>query len=332
MTPEQRIERAVRAVLPAAAHVVSKRSRAGEVCLRLGGVTLPVRWLNQGTPKMIHEAMRHQPRPGLVVAPRFSQAAKDELAAAKVGWVDELGAAELAVGNVIVSRTAPAAEPVEAHRWTPATLGLAEAVLTGVPATVRALVGKTGASPSTAALALRFLTTQKLLVASAARGRNAGRTVVDREALLAAYADAAASRPIRPTVQLGALWRDPVDGVRQAAEQWEGRSVAWAATGALAAAVLAPHQTQVAPLVLYVEANTVAELAACGRLAGLDPIRGGRLTLAAFPSPITRRLSERTSAGIWTVPWPRAYADLRSSGVRGEGAAEHLVEVMTADG
>lgn len=41
---------------------------------------------------------------------------------------------------------------------------------------------------------------------------------------------------------------------------------------------------------------------------------------------MTQRLS--TPVGdLRVAPWPRVYADLRVSGVRGEEAAEHLFEV-----
>ena len=42
-------------------------------------------------------------------------------------------------------------------------------------------------------------------------------------------------------------------------------------------------------------------------------------------------MAERLAAvkdGLRLVPWPRAYADLRVVGVRGEEAAEHLRETI----
>jgi len=49
--------------------------------------------------------------------------------------------------------------------------------------------------------------------------------------------------------------------------------------------------------------------------------------LRPFPTPVTQRLS--TPVGdLRVAPWPRVYADLRSAGVRGEEAAEHLFEVV----
>jgi hypothetical protein len=56
---------------------------------------------------------------------------------------------------------------------------------------------------------------------------------------------------------------------------------------------------------------------------------GGRLVLRPFPTPAGAKLSETIADGFRSVLWPRAYADLRISGVRGEDAAEHLREEMT---
>ena len=81
-------------------------------------------------------------------------------------------------------------------------------------------------------------------------------------------------------------------------------------------------------MVVYVDALTLATLATAAHAAGLTLIEGGRLQLRPFPSPITRRLSAKVGPGLRSVPWPRAYADLRDTGVRGEEAAEHLREVM----
>jgi len=79
-----------------------------------------------------------------------------------------------------------------------------------------------------------------------------------------------------------------------------------------------------------VDAASPARLATA-QTAGLKLIEGGRLELRPFSSPITRRLSAEVSPRLRRVPWPRVYADLRDTGVRGEEAAEHLREVMTTE-
>jgi hypothetical protein len=145
---------------------------------------------------------------------------------------------------------------------------------------------------------------------------------------LEAYANAVTNARDHPGLQVGVLWRDPLEGLSQIGRRWNEAELAWAATGALSAAALAPLQTQVAPMVVYVDALTLATLATAAHAAGLTLIEGGRLQLRPFPSPITRRLSAKVGPGLRSVPWPRAYADLRDTGVRGEEAAEHLREVM----
>lgn len=89
--------------------------------------------------------------------------------------------------------------------------------------------------------ALRLFTDLGLLVADSERGRESGRRVVDRDRFLDAYATASA--PLRkPTVvAVGVTWRDTVDGLIGVGARWTTAGVVWAATGAVAASVLAPH-------------------------------------------------------------------------------------------
>ncbi len=79
-----------------------------------------------------------------------------------------------------------------------------------------------------------------------------------------------------------------------------------------------------------VEAHDKAPIAGLEWLAartGLRPIEGGRLTLRPFPTVTAKRLATVKNR-LRLVPWPRANADLRTVGVRGEEAAEHLRETM----
>ena len=87
--------------------------------------------------------------------------------------------------------------------------------------------------------------------------------------------------------------------------------------------------TTVAPERVFIDASSVADLAVAARALGAEPATGGRLHLEAFPAPLTVNLVH-TVAGVRCAPWPRVFADLRSSGVRGEDAAEHLLEVLTS--
>jgi hypothetical protein len=177
---------------------------------------------------------------------------------------------------------------------------------------------------------LRFLTEEGLLVADAARGRNSARRVRDPDLLLSAYADAVADAKPVWELRLGVLWRAPVEEALAVGRRWEAHGRGWAATGALAAAVLAPVQTEIAPLVLYVVAGSVSDLHVAAAEASLAEIDGGRLLLRAFGSPATARLSTLSDTGLSCAPWPRVFADVRATGVRGEDAAEHLRERMLA--
>ena len=91
--------------------------------------------------------------------------------------------------------------------------------------------------------------------------------------------------------------------------------------------MLAPILTSFSKAVLYVKAKTMAELEFGASLAGLKAIEGGRLILKPISTSTTTRRSS-TVNGINVAPWPRVYIDLRQSGVRGEEAAEHLLEVV----
>ena len=322
----ERVAGALRAVLPVGTALGVSPGPTG-LRVDIAGTRSLALWLAAGTPTAVRQAAAHVPHVQLLVAPRFSDGAVAAAREGGLGWLDELGGAEFALGNVVVARTGLPLPKRRASGWTPATLGVTEALLTGTRATVGALQERLHASPSTLATALNTLTDRGLLTATAARGRNSGRTVTDPLALLHAYATAAADLDAPLSLTVGALWRDPATELVRLGASLDEAGFAWAATGALAAAIQAPYQTQVAPWVVYVQATTVADLLYAASSAGLQPISGGRLELRAFPSPITQGLAERVDH-VYVVPWPRAYADLRWTGVRGEGAADHLADVM----
>ncbi len=144
--------------------------------------------------------------------------------------------------------------------------------------------------------------------------------------MLTAYADAAeaATKPV--LLRVGILG-DLASELVKVGRRWDTDGVAWAATGVAAANVVAPYLTEVTGVEVYVDAPTPAMLDALADRSGLKPIDGGRLVLRPFPTPVTKRLSS-LAGDVRVPPWPRVYADLRASGVRGEEAAEHLWEVI----
>jgi hypothetical protein len=313
-------------VLPRAAELRAGAA-AGQVVV--SGVALEISWVGEGWLRDVRGVLARQRRPDVVAARRISPGAAAVLRDAGIGFVDETGAAEIAVGGIVVSRTGrelPGPRP--AARWTPAVLGVAEAILCGTRPTVAAVQEATGLSTGSCAQALRLLTDRGLLEAAARRGRGSGRSIADVDRLVDAYATAAATAADDgASLKVGVSWRDPVAGVADLGHRWSAAGVDWAVTGLVAAAVLAPHLTSYAGAQVYIDTSSVAGLEAAAHQLELRPIEGGRLTLSQFPTPATARLVT-TVEGLRVAPWPRVYADLRPLGVRGEEAAEHLSEVM----
>ena len=206
--------------------------------------------------------------------------------------MDETGAAEIAVGMLVVSRTGRPQPTDGLKGWTPAVLAVAEALLCGVRATVSATEVATGLSTGSCTTALRFLADEGLLVANAERGRGSARRVEDPDRLLDAHTRAARAEPSGPRLQVGLLGQDLLDGSLLRGRNWDRSDLLWAATGAAAASVLAPYLTGVGSVEVYVDADTVAGLEAVATSADLRPIEGGRLTLRPFPTASVRSLAD----------------------------------------
>ncbi len=322
-----RVEEAIRAVLPSFVSLRTISAEGTDVRLVLNGQPLSALWVREGWLPAIRQVLSAEtPLPDVVVARTMGPASRFALSEAGVGWVDETGAAEVVVGPVVVSRSG-VPNKKRAPRWTRSVLAVAEAVLCGSKATVAGMADVTGLSTGTCASALRTLTDSGLLGASSARGRGSARHVIDTDTFLAAYVEEAAvlSRP--QSVQVGVTWQDAVEGLATCGRTWDVQGTAWAASGPVAAAVMAPLLTSVRSAIVYVEADTAPKLEAVAAQVGLQPIEGGRLTLAPFPTTTTRTLSTSLD-GIRVAPWPRVFVDLGRSGVRGEEAAEHLREVV----
>ena len=320
---------AVAAVLPPSVRIRRRRAEGHSVDLEVNGEPVRVRWLGEGGLRQARELVdRQKNRPDVAVARRMSLGARQALSAAGIGWVDETGAAEIARGSLIVARSGRPPTPTrKPPHWTPAVLAVAEALLCGGRATVGSMQETSELSAGSVTNALRALTELGLLSAAARRGRNAARQIPDWDRLLDAYAAAAAALMPTASLTVGVTWRDPMAGLNGIGQQWDRAGIPWAATGTVAAAVLAPYLTTVTSSEVYVEAKTSATLEWVATNIGLRPIDGGRLTLRPFPTVTAKRLAT-AEKGLRLVPWPRAYADLRVTGVRGEEAAEHLWETL----
>ena len=321
---------ALAAVVPSGTPIEVAHQLDQDLVVSLAGRKLRLRWLPVGWPRQVAAALHHRPRPDIIAAPRLSPGARELASVQDVGWLDESGAAEIHGESLLISRSGDPKKLVDPEPgWRPATLAVCEVLLDGSPATVSAVANATGLASSTVAESLKYLERDGLLDAEAERGRQSGRHITDVNALTDAYA--AAAERLRPAIALraGVLWRDPIKGVIEAGSSWLRADIRWAVTSALSAAVMAPLLTEVTPLEIYVAGRTAGDLRRAATVAGLREIDGGRLTLRPFPTPATDRVSQQLKPGLISVLWPRAYADLRVSGVRGEDAAEHLRERMS---
>lgn len=325
-----RAVRAFEAVLPPGTRVNVTAGEGRDVSVSVAGRRLRLRWLPVGWPRQLAEALKIKPRPDIVAAHQLSPGARALAGRERVGWVDESGAAEISVGTILISRTGSPAVPLDSKvGWRPATLAVCEVVLSGCPATVSAVVAETGLAMSSAATALKFLAAQGFLTGDADRGPQSRRHVADSDGLLDAYAAAAERLRSPVSIRAGVLWRDPLASVAEVGRFWDEAGIGWAVTSALSAAAWAPVMTEVTPMEVYVAGKTPGDLRRALFTAGLKEIEGGRLQLRPFPTPAGTRVTTEIRPGFCSVLWPRAYADLRTAGVRGEDAAEHLREEMS---
>jgi hypothetical protein len=323
----QRLSAALQAVLPARVPLEVAGDQGRDAVVQLGSRKLNVRWVGRAGLREVREVLAMREPPEVLVGSEISLAARAAASDAGLGWVDETGAAEIAVGDVIVSRTgSPRRDGLSQPRWSPAVLGAAEALLCGVPATVAAVTRATGHATSSVAVALATLSGWGLLEADTPRGPRSGRRLADPDHLLAEYARAAAAQRPQAELRCGVLWRDPLATVKQLGKRWDGAGVTWAATGALAAAVIAPYLTEIPEGAIYLDVKGEPGLRNAAKTANAEPIAGGRLVVRPFPTQAARLLAADED-GVRVVPWARVYADLRPLGVRGEEAAEHLKEL-----
>lgn len=322
-----RLEAAIRAIVPPTTPVELAGSTGRVAVVQVGRSRVRAAWAGEGWLGDVREVIGLPKRNvDVVVARRMSPGARAAITDAGLGWVDEAGGAEISLPGIVVSKSPrPDMKHDAALRWTPSVIGTTEALLLGTRPTVAEVEKATGLSAGSATKALATLTALGLLTADAARGRDSARQVRDRRAMLTVYADAARAATKPFLLRVGILG-DLASELVKLGRRWDADGLEWAATGVAAANVVAPYLTEVTGVEVYVDAPTPAMLDAVADRSGLKPIDGGRLVLRPFPTPATKRLSS-PAGDVRVAPWPRVYADLRASGVRGEEAAEHLWEV-----
>lgn len=310
---------------------VADKRLGTDLILHFSKNKLRARFLQHANLATIKNALSVKPKPDVLLLPRTTPAIREFLEQSYIGWVDQSGSAQISADSLIISREKIQVLHQTGHtRWTRSMLGVSEALLTGTPGTVSAITATTSLAPSSAATALGRLSEMHLLSASAVRGRRAGRKIINYSELLSAYSDATTERQHKFTLRIGVLWQDPIKSLAEVGKVWSQAGTQWAATSAIAAAVIAPFSTQISPLEIYLDVSSPALMVAVLKKAGLKPLKGGRLTVSPFPSEGTRN-QVKWIESVPVVPWPRVYADLQHAGVRGEEAAEHLRKVLSGD-
>jgi hypothetical protein len=326
---ERRMLAAFAAALPQAVRVEVLAFKNQSLVVRLGRQRLVLRWVGRAGVREVHDVLGLRDRPDVIVGSELSFAARAVAGETGLGWVDETGSAEVIAGNIVVSKLSrpDRMSVVRPNKWTPSVIGVAEAILSGTTPTVAAAAEATGHSLSSTAHALATLADMGMLQSEARRGPRSGRKVVDADRLLEEYAQAAAAAQASVSLRCGVVWRDPLGTLKRIGKSWDRAGLGWALTGAIAAAVLAPYLSEIGGGEVYVQAAHGPELLEMASLAGIEPMEGGRLVLRPFPTLASWHLAAETD-GLRMAPWPRVYADLRLTGVRGEEAAEHLREVI----
>ncbi len=272
-----RAEKALRAVLPASTDLVALPSHRWMTYVKVAGRRLRLAWGGEGWLRDIEAVVGDsKEKPDIVAARRMSAGASVVLDAAGIGWVDELGNADIAIGSILVSRTGPIETPSPRDpRWTLSVVAVTEALLLRTPATVSEMQQATQLSTGSCTNALRTLTDLSLLRANASRGRGSARRVVDPDALLNAYAEAAPKLNPTERITVGVTWREAISGTRDLGQQFDDLGINWAATGSVAAALIAPLLTNVTTATIYVNETTIPALAATAARVKLKPKREG---------------------------------------------------------
>jgi hypothetical protein len=287
-------------------------------------------WAGDGWPGDVDRLLLGAPKVQVVFARRFSQGAMAKLADRRIGWVDEAGQANIIIrsGLVIVREPLlPETSEGDTDHWTQTMLSAAEAILAGTPPTVEAVEAVTGMSRGAAANAMaRFEQRGRLIRPGPKRGRGVARQIVDVDAFIDDYAQAAKGfRAQQKSMRLHRLMADPVHVVTMdIGPNLNAVGATWAVTGAAASTLLAPYLTDVTVLEIYVDAAHFNKSLA-GVLDARDVPRGHLIEVWELPTPISAK--GPWIDGVQLALPARVYADLVAAGGRYEEAAHHLREV-----
>ena len=333
-----RVRRAISAALPIGVAVDIKQRPGGATTytavLQAGKVKhrAVVAWAGEGWPADVEQLVAHAPDVDVVVARDLSIGAREWLTKHGVGWIDEVGRGNvaLATGLVVVRDVADPPRPLPADGWSRSSIAVAEAVLSGIDPRVDAIEAATGLSRGATAKALSMLERSGFLHRDTNRGPGSARRLHNAEGLLDDYANSVTALDAKsPPLLLHRVWRDPLDAlVTELAPALDGLDATWAATGAAAAALMAPYLSSLTVVELYVDAATISQRAKLADgLKARSVERGHRIELRTLPNRITATTGPVID-GVRCAPPARVYADLRAKGGRSAEAAQHLREVL----
>jgi len=333
MDEKDRLTRAVSTVLDA--DVLVQSAAGGAHALRVVGLPRQPRfraaWVRRGSPAEVRARLERSPAVTLVVAPELSSGARQLLDERAINWVDETGAANLRGDGLLVHverARAPKDPNPQGASWSEIAILAAEATLAARPEQITTawIAEHAGCS---IARASRILSgwdqegwTAKL---GPARGRGAHRVLKHPDAMLEHWTAHLNAMPIERWFA-HTTSRDLDDIQDRLAHSLGDIAFGW--TGWAAARQLAPFVSQLPVLHLRVDERYARRDLTPGlQDAGLTLTDdAGRIELWRTPGNALRLTTPSPSGPI--VSWPRAYADLKRLGGRGNDAAEHLRDAM----
>lgn len=308
---------------------------------------LVVAWVGEGFPQDVRSAIEsHRGRLGVddalvLVGRRMSKGAQEHLREQRVSWVDERGQAEIIQPPGLVVVRGPLSgrlQRIEPEiRWTRSTGAVAESLLSWyaenwahqssqveVPRPSELAEGAHWSTPQVARVLQQFDANGWTEKVGPERGPGATRILRDPGALLSAWAGWYRRRPLEST-STHVVWRD--------AEQFWNDDLrtrlpanAWALSGWLGLAQVAPFMTSIPTITCYLEAAAYDHyLPSLMEAAGLREVETGSRVKFIRAEPHVLNWSVRESPDR-VVSNVRLYGDLLRAGVRGEDAAEHLRE------
>lgn len=289
-------------------------------------------WAGEGWPNDVERLAIIALDLDVVYARKLSEGARAWLTERHLGWVDEAGRANISLpSGLIVARESPdltVAAPVQ-DGWTRTMLAASEAVLAGIPPTVEAIEAATGISRGASANALARLERRGLLDRPGTkRGRGVSRRVVDIDAFIDEYAEAAGGfRAKQRVVLVHKLSADLLETLdTEIGPALTAGGFTWAVTGAAASTLLAPYLGDVTVVELYVERELFSVCDHLSDLLGGRVVeKGHRIEVRELPTSMSAKGPD--IGGVHVALPARVYADLMAAGGRAAEAAHHLREV-----